>query len=412
MSRGCVCLPAFPGRSTPEGMDTESFYAGHRLDDRVAREAGFNPYYPPIGSSLGDPLLIGGREFINLASNNYLGLANDPRVVEAAIGGLRKYGVSMCSTPVAAGYSELFRQAEETMAAFTGLEAVLVFPSCYQANNGLFQAIARPADLIVVDRFAHSSLLEGIRAAGCKYRPFLHNDPGHLEEILRRSGSFGQVFVVTESVFSTEGSIAPFREICDLCIRYGAIPVVDDSHGIGVIGANGKGILEHAGIGEFQGIYTASLGKALATAGGIVAGRRSLIDCLRFSVSHLLYSTALIPAALSAAIEVTGIITREFPAISARMWRHARTLGDGLRAAGYTVAGNGAPIVSVCSGGSVDTLVLSKRMYEKGILGTPFIWPSVPEQQGRIRLIAGANLRPESVDRAVAIFHEIAETTP
>jgi 7-keto-8-aminopelargonate synthetase-like enzyme len=397
---------------TPEIMNIGSFYQQHQLDDRVARQAGFNPYYPLIQSSLDDPLMINSRGFINLASNNYLGLSNDQRVVNAAINGLREYGVSMCSTPVAAGYSELFSRAEKALSRFSGLEDALIFPSCYQANNGLFQAIAHDGDLVIIDRFAHSSLVEGVKTAGCKYRPFRHNDMAHLEEILERSSAYNHVFVVTESVFSTEGSISPFMEINDLCLRFGAIPVVDDSHGIGVIGKTGRGILEHAGIENFQGIYTASLGKALASAGGMIGGKKPLIDYLRYSVSHLLYSTALLPAALQALLRVLEIIDLEFPEISSRLWNYTRMLHKGLSDSGYQLTGTITPIVSLCTGDAVETLTLSKRMFENGILGTPFIYPSVPEKEGRIRLIAGANLKPESIDRAIMIFQKIATTIP
>ena len=392
-------------------MDIRSFYETHRLNDQVARQVGFNPYYPLIQSALDDPLMIDDREFINLASNNYLGLSNDPRVVNAAITGLKQYGVSMCSTPVAAGYSELFSKAEKALSGFSGLAETLIFPSCYQANNGLFQAIAHSGDLVLVDRFAHSSLIEGIKTAGCRYRPFRHNDLDHLEEILKLSHQYNQVFVVTESVFSTEGSISPFREINELCLRHGAIPVVDDSHGIGVIGQTGKGILEHSGIHDFQGIYTASLGKALATAGGMIGGKKPLMDYLRYSVSHLLYSTAILPAALQALLEVLEIIDREFAIASSRLWKYTKTLSQGLQESGYMLTGSETPIVSVCTGDSFETLLVSKEMYENGILGTPFIYPSVPEKEGRIRLIAGANLRPESIDRAVGIFRKIAKVT-
>lgn len=392
-------------------MDIRSFYREHQLNDTVARQAGFNPYYPLIRSSLDDPLIIDNREFINLASNNYLGLSNDPRVVTAAISGLEEYGVSMCSTPVAAGYSELFRRAERALSRFSGLEEALIFPSCYQANNGLFQAVVHPEDLVIVDRFAHSSLVEGIKTCGCRYRPFRHNDVAHLEDILERSRQYSQVFVVTESVFSTEGSISPFREINDLCLRFGAIPVVDDSHGIGVIGLTGRGILEHSGIRDFQGIYTASLGKALSTAGGMIGGKKQLLDYLRYNVSHLLYSTALLPAALMALLRVLEIIDTEFPAISSRFWNHTRVLSEGLLESGYRLTGTGTPIVSLITGDSVETLLLAKAMYAHKVLGTPFIFPSVPEKEGRIRLIPGANLKPESIDRAVGIFHEIAKVS-
>ena len=172
-------------------MNFQPFYQSRQLDDSVAVKAGFNPYYPEIQSGLSDPILIERKQFINLASNNYLGLSNDSRLKEAAINAIRKYGVSMCATPVASGYSDLFRKAEESLTEFTGLEDSLIFPSCYQANNGIFKAIAHPDDIIIFDRFSHSSLIEGIRVAGCANRPFRHNDLGHLDSILKHSTQFG-----------------------------------------------------------------------------------------------------------------------------------------------------------------------------------------------------------------------------
>ena len=390
-------------------MDLQKFYRDRILDDTRAREAGFNPYYPLIQSGLHDPLIIDGRPFVNLASNNYLGLAADRRLSDAAIEGIRKYGVSMCATPIASGYNDLFKAAEDAISVFTGLEASLIFPSCYQANNGLFKVIAGPGDLVIFDRSAHSSLIEGIRSAGCANRPFRHNDLDHLEGILKRSGHHPQVFVVTESVFSTEGAMAPFREMYDLCIQYGAIPVVDDSHGLGVIGKQGKGILEHAGITDYQGIYTASLGKALAVSGGVISGRKSLINYMRYCTSHLIYSTAIMPAALNALITVLHIIEEEFDTISTRLWANTHRLSYALKAFGYEMTSSETPLNSICPGNSVETLCMAKQLYRDGVLVTPFIYPSVPENCGRIRLIAGANLKPASLDWAIRVFKSIAD---
>ena len=397
-------------------MNLQRFYQDHILDDTVAREAGFNPYYPLIQSGLSDPVIIDGKPYVNLASNNYLGLADDKRLTDAAIEGIRKYGVSMCATPVASGYSDLFCQAEEALSGFTGLEASLIFPSCYQANNGLFKAIAGADDMILFDRSAHSSLVEGVRSAGCANRPFRHNDLGHLEAILKRSDQHARVFVVTESVFSTEGAMAPFRELYDLCLHHGAVPVIDDSHGIGVIGKRGRGILEYAGISGYQGIYTASLGKALAVSGGVVSGKSSLINYMRYYTSHLVYSTAIMPAALNALLCVLKIIDEEFAGISARFRNHANRLAGALKSSGYGLTASQTPISSICPGNSVQTLRMAKMFFMEGLLTTPFIYPSVPENCGRIRLIAGANLKESSIDKASRVFKtvmdEINEMSP
>jgi 7-keto-8-aminopelargonate synthetase-like enzyme len=391
-------------------MSNADFYKKYQLDESVAIQAGFNPYYPLISSGLGDPVMIGDKEFIDLASNNYLGLANDPRVKEAAMEGIERYGVSLCGTPVASGYSKLFRETEEALAEFTDLDDVIIYPSCYQANNGLFQVILGPGDLVIIDRFAHSSLYEGIRSTGCPFRIFRHNDMQHLEDLLIRKRCQGQVFVVTESVFSTEGSIAPFGKINALCEQYGAIPVVDDSHGIGVLGRRGSGALSHFGIEKYGGIYTASLGKALGVSGGMVAGRASLIRYLRFSSSHLIYSTAISPASLNALLRVMVIIDNEYKALSERLWTFTDWLWEGLVYAGFELTDSQTPINSIKSGNSVQTLKLAKWFYEKGILTTPFIYPSVPENEGRIRIIAGANLEASSIEYVVDCankYHEV-----
>ncbi len=382
-------------------MLNTAFYEKFRLDDSVARQAGFNPYYPLLKSGLDELVKIGDHEFVDLASNNYLGLANDPRVNKAAKAGIDKYGVSLCATPIASGYSELFREAEQKLSDFMGLEDAVIFPSCYQANNGLFPAITEPEDLILVDRYAHASLLEGIKASSCPFRLFRHNDMDHLENLLMRKRSGGQVFVVTESVFSTEGRIAPFKTINSLCRKYGAIPVVDDSHGIGVIGSDGSGILSHSGISDYDGIYTASLGKALSASGGMIGGKKSLIRYLRYSTSHLIYSTAILPASLMALLKVLSIIRDDFEPISKRMWSYAHCLRDGLNREGFNLTNSQAPINSIRAGNSVETLTLAKWFYEQGILTTAFVYPSVPEREGRIRIIAGANFRESTIEHVL-----------
>ena len=392
-------------------MRAADFYNRLTLDRSLEVKAGFNPYYKELQTALEDPVLINNESYINLAANNYLGLAADERVKAAAAAAVHKYGASLCGTPIATGYIDLFRGLEDRLAKFAGLEAALILPSCYQANNGLFSAIAGKEDLFVIDHYAHSSLIQGVSAVGCKVRPFLHNDMEHLESILDKSLRYRQVFIVTESVFSTEGTIAPFREICRLAEKYGAIPVIDDSHGIGVIGGKGRGILEEAVIGEYQGIYTASLGKALANTGGMIAGKKSLIEYLRYYCPHLIYSTALPPSVLGGIDKVLDIIESEseYRKISGRMWRFKEQLCKELSKAGFTLSEGKAPITSICAGNSESTVSLAKDFFENKVLTTPFIAPSVPVNQGRVRLIAGANLQASTIDRVLEIARKLGK---
>jgi len=391
-------------------MDLRDFYKRLRVDESLAEDTDYNPYYLTINSGLTERISVNGREMIDLASNNYLGLAADSRVKQAAVEAIYEYGTSLCGTPIATGYIDLYQRLEEKLSSFVGLEETIILPSCYQANNGLFNCIAGTQDLIVVDRLVHSSLIQGIKSAGSKIRPFLHNNLEHLEDILQRSIGYRQVFVVTESVFSTEGSIAPFKEIVQLCEKYQAIPIIDDSHGIGVLGKSGQGILEEQKIEGYRGIYTASLGKAIANSGGMISGEKSLINYLKYYCSHLVYSTALTPAVLAGISAVLDIIHSEFGGIKKRLVSHQRQIYEALVEGGFKVISGEAPINSIQTGSKEGTFILAKKLYEKGILSTPFIEPAVPINEGRVRLIASASLSEDTIAEAVEIIKRIGHS--
>lgn len=388
-------------------MALRDFYERLRVDESLAKDTDFNPYYLTLNSGLSEKIYVNGCEMIDLASNNYLGLADDIRVKQAAVDAIYEYGTSLCGTPIATGYIDLYQKLERELSSFVGLEETIILPSCYQANNGLFNCIAGSQDLIVVDRLAHSSLIQGIKASGSKIRPFLHNNLEHLDDILQRSRDYRQVFVVTESVFSTEGSIAPCKEIVQLCEKYQAIPIIDDSHGLGVLGKSGQGILEEQKIEGYKGIYTASLGKAISNSGGMISGAKSLINYLRYYCSHLVYSTALTPAALAGISAVLDIIHSEFPGIKKRLVSHQRRIYEALMEGGFKVISGEAPINSIQTGSKEETFILAKKLYAKGILSTPFIEPAVPSNEGRVRLIAGAGLSSDTISEAVEIIKRI-----
>ena len=312
-------------------MKTNEFYAQLGQASAAAAALPFNPYYRALGRlNCGRPQ-VDGRPGFDLASNDYLGLASDPRLHTAMAAAIAQYGSSQCGTPIATGYAHILAELERELSRFLGLEAAVIFPSCYQANVALFPAMATPQDAIMVDHYAHASLAQGIKAVGCKIKPFLHNDLAHLERQLSTARGFRQVFVVTESVFSTEGSVAPLDGMVALCRRFEAVPVVDDSHGLGVLGQNGRGILEAQGLGDYEGIYTASLGKALANLGGVVAGKRCFIDALRYACPGLIYSTALPPACAAGLLATLDILRKEFPALSRRLWQNHQRLLEALR---------------------------------------------------------------------------------
>jgi 7-keto-8-aminopelargonate synthetase-like enzyme len=380
------------------------------FDGTVLKTVGHNPYYLSISSDLGDPVIVEGKSYINLASNNYLGLANDTRLKDVYVDAIRRYGVSMCATPVAGGYTDLFHAVQQSLSSFVGVESVLVYPSCYQANNGIFLALAKKNDVIIFDRCAHASLIQGIRSVGCRMLPFSHNDTECLDYLLSRAQDHERIFVVTESVFSTEGSIAPFREIYDLCMTHGAVPVVDDSHGIGVIGRRGRGILEYSAIEDYQGIYTTSLGKAFANNCGVVGGSHSLIEYLRYFSAHLVYSTAVVPCVLAGVLRTIKIVEEEFATLGRTIYSYHAVIKNALRESGYDIVDSSAPINSIKAGSTEETIAMAKKLYDNGIFCTPFVFPSVPKREGRVRLIAGANLKESTIERAVGIFRKLGQS--
>lgn len=379
------------------------------LEDKkfILENTEFNPYYKELSSGLSDKIIIEGKEFINLAANNYLGLANDERVKNAVKEGIDQYGVSLCGTPIAVGYSEMARSLEKKISEFVGVEDSIILPSCYQANNGLFEVISGKEDIIIFDHYVHSSLLQGIQSAKCKNRAFLHNNMEHLETVLSKSQKYEKIWVVTESVFSTEGTIAPVKEMMELCKKYKAKLIVDDSHGIGVIGENGRGILEQ---GELLGedlIYTASLGKAISNLGGVIGGKKETIEFLRYYFPHLIYSTALPPMIMNGIYKVIEIIEEDFQEINKKMWEYKNIIGKALEEAGFEIVDSKSPINSIKGGDRIRTINIAKKFYEKGVLVTPFVEPSVPTKEGRVRLIAGANLSEKTIEELVNIIGEI-----
>lgn len=393
-------------------MKPMDFYAARTIDRALVESLAYNPYYQPLSGLNGGRPRCDGHPCWDLASNDYLGLASSERLKEAMAAALHEYGSSQCGTPIATGYARILAELEQELARFVGLEDALVFPSCYQANTSLFSAIATARDVIMVDQYAHASLAFGIKTVGCKIRPFRHNDPEHLERQLAASAGCPQIFVVTESVFSTEGSVAPLDTIIDLCERYEAIPVVDDSHGLGVLGKRGRGILEEKQIADFTGIYTASLGKALANLGGVIAGKKAFIDFFRYSCPGLIYSTAIPPVCAAGIIEALRMITAEFGHWGATMWNNHRLLVDKLRQRGFRLNNGSAPIASIRCGSAANTLALAKQFFEQHLLATPFIPPSVPPDQGVLRLIVGAKLDGHTLQAVLDALDHLSAASP
>ena len=370
-------------------------------EDKLVKRLKCNPYYQKIDSGAELYVKINGENFLNLASNNYLALAQHPEIISAMKSALDRYGASMCGTPVACGNADIYQQATERFAQLLGLEAAILYPSCYQANVSAVRALVKPADVVFVDRNAHSSLIEGIKASGCKIKPFRHNDLEHLQELIGKSTGYANRFVATESVFSTEGSIAPFADIYRLAMEHEVIPIIDDSHGIGVIGKTGKGILETQNIHGYEGIYTASTGKALGVSGGFVCGSNRIIEYLKYSSQGLLYSTAIPPALIAGTIAALEIISREGSRLVNILAENKSYLWDKLHEQGFRVLNGEASICSLLAGSTENTFRIYQALLSAEILTTPFIYPSVAKNKGVIRMIPRIDLDHGQMDYLV-----------
>jgi len=381
------------------------------IDVSLAKKLTFNPYYGELEAGLGETTCLVGKKFLDLASNNYLGLAGDPRVLAAARLALDENGLSLCGTPIATGANRLYNTLCRSLERFLGMERVLLYPSCYQANLGLFRALAGKEDVTLVDQFAHASLLQGIAATGCKVMPFLHNNMEHLQKLLGRCGRYRRILVVSESVFSTRGTICPLADMQALAEEFDALPIIDDSHGIGVLGVRGRGILEHEHVENFSGIYTASLGKALAGQGGMVAASAEIIEYLSYSNEALIYSTALTPPVIGGLLEVLRIIEEEFSQKSKRLTANRSQLLRSATEAGLKTIAGDAPIVGVQQGSDRATLILTRELFKRGVFSTPFLPPSVPPNQGVVRLIANAGLSEDQMCRASHALKDAAEAS-
>jgi glycine C-acetyltransferase len=351
-------------------------------------------------------------DVIVLSSNNYLGLADNPEVVEAGKRGLDRYGAGTASVRFICGTFSIHRLLEERIAAFLGTEAALSYVSCWNANTGLFPTICDEGSAIVSDELNHASIIDGVRLASKARRErFKHADMRDLEEKLKSVAGAFPIVVVTDGVFSMEGDLAKLPEIVALAKRYDAIAVVDDSHGTGVTGATGRGTIEHYGLTGEVDVITGTLGKALGgAAGGFVAGSRALVDTLIQRSRPQLFSNAL-PATVAcsslAAIEYLDI----HPQLVADLRDKTRYFRDGLKRIGYKPLESESAIVPIIVGETAFAIAISDKLLKAGVFVTGFGYPVVPEGTARIRVQISAALTKDEMDRALAAFERVGRET-
>lgn len=364
-----------------------------------------------ITSAQGAHVMVGGRSMLNLCANNYLGLAGDPRLVEAARAAMEGHGFGLASVRFICGTQDLHRQLEIRLAGFLGMDDSILFAACFDANGGLFEPLLGEADAIVSDALNHASIIDGIRL--CKARRFRYRtgDMDDLEAqlVAARAGGARTVMIATDGVFSMDGTLANLPEISRLVDKHGAVTMVDDCHATGFMGPCGRGTPAHHG--ARIDILTGTFGKALGGAlGGYIAGPQPVIDLLRQRARPYLFSNALPPAIVGAALAALDIVEGADD-LRARLFDHARYWRAGLEAAGFTLLPGSHPIVPVMVGQAPLAQALAAALDRKGIMVSAFFYPVVPMGQARIRTQMNAALSREDLDLALSAFAEAGHET-
>jgi len=361
-----------------------------------------------ISGPMGPVATIGGREVIVTCSNDYLGLANHPDVVAAGIEGLASHGAGTASVRFICGTLDVHDRLERAVAGLVGTPAALSFVSCWNANEALFPTVTAPGDTIVSDALNHASIIDAVRQTrGVDRKIYAHNDMAELEAALASADPGGLRWVVTDGVFSMEGDLAPLPEIVRLCRAHDAVVVVDDSHGIGVLGAAGRGTPEHFGILGEVDVVTGTLGKALGgAAGGFVAASERLIELLVQRARPSLFSNALPATVACSATRAIEILLAE-PERVGRLRRNATRLRTGLRGLGFECHDAESAIIPIVLGDAHKVETASARLFELGVLVVGFSYPVVPEGRARLRVQASAALEERHLDAVLEAFAKL-----
>lgn len=353
-------------------------------------------YLKPSGEA---KILINGQRYINFSSNNYLGLSGHSKIVQAAVKALKRYGFGSGASRLLSGSYIPHKKLEERIARFKKTEAALVFNTGYAANTGIIPAIAGVEAVILSDELNHASIVDGARLSKAKIKIYRHRDVNHLEKLLKNPSR--KMLIVTDTVFSMDGDIAPLKDIVFLSKKYNAMLMIDDAHGTGVLGKTGRGGLEHFGIKTGEIIQMGTLSKALGCFGGFVAGSKNLINFLINRARSFIYSTSLPPAVAGACIMAIDIVDSESLTLRKRLWKNRQRLYHGLKNLGYDTLNSETPIIPLFVGDVKKTLKIGNYLYKEKIFSPAIRPPTVPEGKCRIRFSVTAAHTDEDIDLVI-----------
>ncbi len=348
-----------------------------------------------------------GARVLNLCANNYLGLADHPALIEAGQQALERYGFGMASVRFICGTQTVHKALEAKIADFLGTEDSILYPSCFDANTGLFETLLGPEDAVISDALNHASIIDGIRLCKARRFRYANNDMADLEKQLQEARDARFRLIATDGVFSMDGIIARLADICELADRYDALVMVDDCHATGFLGAHGRGSPEYCGVAERVDILTGTLGKALGgAAGGYTAARGPIVEWLRQRSRPYLFSNTLAPVIAGASLTAFELIEGGDP-LRERLFNNTRRFREGLVELGFTLTGANHPIIPVVLGDAALAHRMAERLLEHGVYVIGFSYPVVPRGQARIRTQMSAAHEPDDIERALTAFAEV-----
>ena len=381
------------------------------LKDKIQelKDQGVYRTLPVFDGANESEIRLNGNDVINLSSNNYLGFANHPKLKQAAIDAVNKYGIGAGAVRTIVGNMDIHEELEVLLAEFKREEAVMMFQSGFNCNAGVIQAIVDKGDLIVSDELNHASIIDGVKLSKADKAIFKHSDMKDLRRVLEeKRQNYTNVLIITDGVFSMDGDLAKLPEIVELAEEFECMTYVDDAHGSGVLGENGRGTVDHFGLHGRIDFSIGTLSKALGVIGGYVAGSKTMKEWLSHRARPILFSTALPPAAVGALIEAVKLLLSSTE-YTDRLWDNADYFKEKLGKLGFDTGHSETPITPVMIGEEAKTVEFSKRLLENGVFGSAIVFPTVPQGKGRIRCMVTAGHTKEQLDRAVEAFNTVGK---
>jgi 8-amino-7-oxononanoate synthase len=381
--------------------------AGYLIPQRV-KDSGLYPYFRVLQSGQDKEVVINGKKVLMFGSNNYLGLTSHPKTKEAAIAAIKKYGSGTAGSRFLNGTLDIHIELEEKLAKFVGKEETITFSTGFQTNLGVISGVTGRTDCIIIDEQDHASLIDGTRLAFGKVYKYKHNDMESLEKVLIKQNDYALKLIILDGVFSMEGDIAKLDRVVELAEKYNASIMLDDAHGLGVLGEKGRGTANHFGVTDQVELITGTFSKSLATVGGFVAGTKEIINVLKHASRSFIFSASLPPASTASVITALDIINEE-PEIVQHLWENANLSIELFNHYGIDIGNSETPIIPVYIRDNDKTFLLTKMLLNEGIFVNPVISPAVPPDHSLLRFSLMSTHTKDQIEYTIKKIHSVGK---